>query len=123
MIRQTLLTTGAVVTDVMVHLQDSIGGLEIEAGVRVEDVFTGLHLQAAMVLAEQYVGAAMDFLMPRSWCLPLILPLETFSPSMSETSGLTATMANARSICCFKTGVKRDSFDSTSRAAGKNYTL
>lgn len=65
--RRPLLTTGAVVTEVMFHLQDSIGGPEraagflADAGVRVEDVFTGLRLQAAVVLMEQYGDTPMDF--------------------------------------------------------------
>lgn len=65
--RRPLLTTGAVITEVMFYLQDSIGGIEravsflADAGVYVEDAFTGPRLRAAAALMEQYADTPMDF--------------------------------------------------------------
>ena len=62
-----LVTTAAVITEIMFHLQECVGGparavafIE-DAGVRVEQTFNLPHLHAAAALMEKYGYVPMDF--------------------------------------------------------------
>jgi predicted nucleic acid-binding protein len=62
-----LVTTGAVVTEIMFQMQDIAGGPKraagflSDAGVRVEEVFSGPSLQSAVAHMERYADTPMDF--------------------------------------------------------------